>query len=456
MEIGVQLPLWSIIPFIGILLSIALMPLLTPRFWRNHFGKVSVGWALAFALPFLLIYKGEAAHHLLHTLIIDYAPFLILIGALYTVAGGIFLQGNFAATPRNNLVLLLIGALFASWIGTTGASMVMIRPLLRANARRKHCAHTIVFFIFLVSNIGGSLTPLGDPPLFLGFIHGVPFFWTMKVLPETLTVVGIVSIIYYIWDTIQFRKEDPSAIATAEKERFRVLGAHNLLFLVAVVGAVLFSGMARLGSATIFGVRQDVQNLVRDGFLLLVFALSIRTTKKSIREYNQFSWRPIGEVAILFFGIFVTIIPALLILQAGELGAMQGLVETATCPWHYFWLSGSLSSFLDNAPTYLTYFNLSLGKLGIDETQLYQGLRGVAGVMSPDKLSLLSKYLVAISAGSVFMGANTYIGNAPNFMVKAIAEEAGVPMPTFFGYIFRYSLPVLVTAFVIVTLIFFR
>jgi Na+/H+ antiporter NhaD/arsenite permease-like protein len=456
MDIGSQLPLWSAFPFLGILLSIALIPLLAPDFWHHHFGKVSLFWALLLAVPFLFTYRSDALHCILHTFIIDYLPFLILTGTLYTIAGGIYLKGTIAGKPVVNLSLLLAGTFFASWIGTTGASMVMLRPLLRANAARKYRAHTIIFFIFLVGNIGGSLTPLGDPPLFLGFIHGVPFFWTFAILPEMLFTTAVVGTVYFIWDTILFRKEDSQSVAVSDKEPFRLLGARNVLFLAGVIAAVLFSGINRLGEVQIFGVHQDVQNLVRDAIILAMFALSLATTSKEIRSSNQYTWGPIREVAILFFGIFMTIIPALLILQAGERGALAGFVAAASRPWHYFWMSGILSSFLDNAPTYLTYFNLTLGKLAITEHQVYEGLRGVANAMPAAKLDHLVSYLVAISAGSVFMGANSYIGNAPNFMIKAIAEEAGVKMPSFFGYIFKYSIPVLIPTFILVTVIFFR
>jgi Na+/H+ antiporter NhaD/arsenite permease-like protein len=455
MDLGTALPLWSAFPFLGILLSIALMPLLTPRFWNRHYGRVALFWALAFALPFISVYHGDALHRLLHTLIIDYIPFLILIGALYTIAGGLYLKGTLVGKPTVNLLLLAVGGLFASWIGTTGASMVMIRPLLRANARRRYRAHTIVFFIFLVGNIGGSLTPLGDPPLFLGFIHGVPFFWTLKILPEMLTVSVLLCAVYFIWDTFLYRKEDRGVASRLEKEPFHLLGGHNLLFLLGVVGSVLFSGMVSMGSINILGIDQAIQNLVRDAAIVTMFALSLATTSKSIRESNQYSWGPIKEVAILFFGIFITIIPTVLMLQAGDNGAMARLVAIANRPWHYFWMSGGLSSFLDNAPTYLTYFNLALGKLGISEAQMYQALRGVATAIPPEKLDTMVRYLTAISAGSVFMGANSYIGNAPNFMIKFIAEEAGVDMPSFFGYIFKYSLPILIPCFIIVTLLYF-
>jgi Na+/H+ antiporter NhaD/arsenite permease-like protein len=317
--------------------------------------------------------------------------------------------------------------------------------------------HVIVFFIFLVANIGGSLTPLGDPPLFLGFLHQVPFFWvTQGLLPHMLLMVAILIGIFYLVDLRAYRNEDepPPDAPQGEERGIRVEGLHNLVFLLGVMGAVLFSGSVRLSTIPVFGhVTVEAQNWIRDGFLILMGILSLRTTKKSIREKNEFSWFPILEVAYLFAGIFMTIIPALKILQAGEHGALAALVRTVKEPVHYFWVTGILSSFLDNAPTYLTFFNGALGSLGVGESEVPRML-GYLG----DELSnpWFIRNLTAISAGAVFMGANTYIGNAPNFMVKSIAEEAGIPMPSFFGYMIKYSIPFLIPPFVIVTLIFFR
>jgi Na+/H+ antiporter NhaD/arsenite permease-like protein len=325
--------------------------------------------------------------------------------------------------------------------------MLLIRPVIRSNAWRKYRAHTIVFFIFLVSNVGGALTPLGDPPLFLGFLHGVPFFWTFKIFPETAFLTVVVLGVYFIMDTYLFKKEDRSKMGT-ESEPISIAGAHNFLFLAGVVGGVLFSGFyqTRLGEVSVLGAHQSVANLIKDGILILMALLSLWSTKKEIRKQNEFTWAPILEVAYLFAGIFMTIIPALAILKAGEGGALAFLIKAVKTPAHYFWASGSLSSFLDNAPTYLTFFNSQLGKF-------------YAGMGEPAAVSRLFveqvPYLAAISAGSVFMGANSYIGNAPNFMVKSIAEEAGVKMPSFFGYMFMYSIPVLIPSFILVTLIFF-
>ncbi len=456
-HLGEQLPLWSVIPFAGILLSIAIFPLVAPRFWHHHFPKVSAAWALLFAVPFVAVFRGEALHEIAHIYVVDYIPFIILLWALFTISGGIYVRGTLQGTPKVNLGIILAGTLFASWIGTTGAAMVTIRPLLRANAKRRFRAHTVVFFIFLVANIGGSLTPLGDPPLFLGFLHGVPFFWTMfHILPDTLLSVLVLSSIYYLMDTYFYRREGPHDTHVEGAERFGVEGAHNLLLLLGVVGSVLMSGTVRLGTVTILGVQQEWQNLLRDGLLVILGLVSLKTTPRETRfERNQFTWFPILEVAYLFAGIFMTIIPALAILKAGDRGALGGLLATVQEPWHYFWMTGGLSSFLDNAPTYLTFFNSALGKLGLTEPQIYEALRGHAGFVEPATLERFVSYLTAISAGAVFMGANTYIGNAPNFMVRSIAEEQGVAMPSFFGYIVKYTVPFLLPTFLLLTVVFF-
>ena len=451
-----DLPLWSVLPFVGILLSIALFPLIAPTFWHHHFPKVSAGCALAFAAPFVAVHGTAAVHEILHIYLVDYIPFIILLWALFAISGGIFVRGTPAGTPKVNLVIILIGTLFASWIGTTGAAMVTIRPLLRANARRRHRAHTVVFFIFLVANIGGSLTPLGDPPLFLGFLHGVPFFWTLlHVLPETLLSVALLSAIYFLMDSYYYRQEGlKEAQAT---EPLRIEGVHNLALLLLVVLAVLLSGTLDFGTVSIFGVEREWQGLLRDLVLVLTGLLSLWTTPREVRfERNEFTWAPIKEVAYLFAGIFMTIIPALAILRAGEHGALGSLIGSVEKPWHYFWASGALSSFLDNAPTYLTFFNSAIGKLQVTESAVGAALRGDMGAMTAQTLDTFQHYLAAISAGAVFMGANTYIGNAPNFMVRAIAEEQGVAMPSFFGYVLRYTVPFLLPTFLLLTWVFFE
>jgi len=442
-QLGQELPLWSVIPFIGILLSIALLPLIRPRFWHHWFPLVSAFWALLFAVPFLIGYKGEALHEILHIYLVDYFPFIILLWGLYTVSGGILIEGTFKGTPGQNTILLILGTLIASWIGTTGASMVLIRPVLRANAWRQRRVHVIIFFIFLVSNVGGSLTPLGDPPLFLGFLHEVPFFWTFHLFPAMSMVAVFLLLIFYLVDSFHYRREEErETIASGEKVPVRIVGLTNILFLAGIVGAVLFSGLCELGEVNILGVHLAGESLTRDALIIAIGILSMLCTKKDIRERNQFSWFPIKEVAYLFAGIFTTIIPALAILKAGPGGGLSFIIEQVKKPMDYFWVTGILSSFLDNAPTYLTFFNTALGTF-------FAGLAESEAV--PRLIDEQAQYLMAISAGAVFMGANTYIGNAPNFMVKSIAEEAGIPMPSFFGYILKYSLPILIPVFIVVS-----
>ena len=446
-DLGAVLPLWSVIPFVGILLSIAIFPLVAGDFWHHHFPKVSAAWALVFAIPFIVAYHGQAMYEILHIYIIDYIPFIILLWALFTVAGGILIRGSLNGTPGMNLMLLVIGTIIASWVGTTGAAMLLIRPVLRANARRRHKVHTIVFFIFLVANIGGSLTPLGDPPLFLGFLHGVPFFWTLGLIKEMAFVAVILLVVYVAMDVYYWKRETEAARQPeGTTEKLRVDGLHNLLFLGGILGGVIMSGMWHAGDLTILGVHQTIQNLARDGILIIMGLLSLATTSKKIREDNSFSWFPIQEVAYLFAGIFMTIIPALAILKAGEHGALAGLVHAVKEPWQFFWVTGVLSSFLDNAPTYLTFLTTAEGLLfpAMPEPEV------VRQIIAEKEI-----YLVAISCGAVFMGAVTYIGNAPNFMVKSIAEENGVEMPSFFGYMLKYSVTILMPIFVLVTVVFF-
>jgi Na+/H+ antiporter NhaD/arsenite permease-like protein len=444
--LGTVLPAWSALPFAGILLSIALFPLFAPRFWHHHYPKVSLAWGLLLVVPFVWVYRGEALHEILHMALLDYIPFIILLAALFTIGGGIYIRGSFRGSPWVNGTILLIGTFLASWIGTTGAAMLLIRPLLRANANRRHRAHTVVFFIFLVANIGGSLTPLGDPPLFLGFLHGVPFFWTFGLGRELVLVSFLVLAIYMALDSY-FWKQETAEVRTASpgSERLRVDGGINLLLLAGVLLAVIVSGIWHPGEVTILGIHQGIQNLARDAFLLAMLAASWFLTARPIREANGYSWGPIQEVAILFAAIFATIIPPLAILKAGEAGALAGLIRAVQTPAQFFWATGILSSFLDNAPTYLTFLSTALGRLhpGLPEREAILRL-----------IAENNEYLKAIATGAVFMGANTYIGNAPNFMVKAIAEESGVEMPSFFGYM-KYSLLVLVPVFLLATWIFF-
>jgi Na+/H+ antiporter NhaD/arsenite permease-like protein len=450
---GASLGLLWAVPFAGILLSIALFPLLAERFWHHHFAKVSAFWALLFAVPYLVSHGADGLHDVLHIYLVDYIPFIILLWALYTVAGGIFVGGSLRGKPGVNTIMLLIGTLLASWIGTTGAAMVLIRPFLRANAWRKKRVHQVVFFIFLVANIGGSLTPLGDPPLFLGFLHGVPFFWvTTGLLKEWAVVSAILLVLFLILDTIAMRGEvEPPDDGNGSGVSVHGLG--NLVFLFGIIGGVLFSGSVHMSELNIGGIHVPMQNLIRDGFLILMGICSLTLMKKEWRKKNQFTWFPILEVAYLFAGIFMTIIPALKILQAGADGALAGLVAVVKEPIHYFWITGGLSSFLDNAPTYLTFFNTALGSMHLKESMVPDLLMGAGA--ATEQGQTFTGYLTAISAGAVFMGANTYIGNAPNFMVKSIAEESDVAMPSFFGYMFRYSIPILIPVFAVITLIFF-
>jgi Na+/H+ antiporter NhaD/arsenite permease-like protein len=443
---GTTLSAWWGVPFAGILLSIALCPLLAPGLWHHHYGKIAAGWALAFLLPFAALYGvGHAGQEFVHALVAEYLPFIVLLTALYTVAGGIYIRGNFHGSPGFNVVLMLIGAVLASFMGTTGASMLMVRPLIRANDNRKHNAHVLVFFIFIVSNAGGSLTPLGDPPLFLGFLKGVEFFWTARhVFPETLFLVGALLAIFFAIDTWTYRREGVTrADPTPDDHTFGIEGGINGLLLLAVVGLVLMSGTWKPGiTFDIAGTPVGLEQLVRDGALAVLTLLSLKLTPPDAREKNQFNWAPMQEVAKLFAGIFLTITPVLAMLKAGMGGAFAPVVALVTgpdgqpIPAMYFWASGLLSSFLDNAPTYLVFFNLAGG-----DPQVL--------------MTTLAPVLAAISAGSVFMGANSYIGNAPNLMVKAIAEDRGVQMPSFFGYM-AWSFGILVPLFAVMTVLWFR
>jgi Na+/H+ antiporter NhaD/arsenite permease-like protein len=446
-NLGATLPLWSTLPFAGMLLSIALFPLLAPRFWRHHYPRVAAAWALIFAVPFLFAYRGSALHEILHIYIADYVPFLILLVSLFTVAGGIVLRGTVGGTPGSNTLLLAIGTLLASCIGTTGASMLLVRPLLRSNAPRRERVHVVVFFIFLVSNVGGALTPLGDPPLFLGFLQGVPFFWTLHLVPEMCLIAAFLLLLFYLTDSRAWSRDAIVGFAPAPRAPVRIEGRVNFVFLAAIVAAVLFSGVYQMHEVQVLGVGVPLQNLLRDLTLVALTLLSLRFTPRLLREANQFGWEPMREVAILFAGIFMTIVPALAILRAGETGPLHALIRGIEKPWQYFWMSGGLSSFLDNAPTYLTFLHSALGRFYPDLPP-----REAVGALLHEH----TRVLAAISAGSVFMGANTYIGNAPNFMVRSIAEEAGVEMPSFFGYLMRWSLPILIPAFLLVTLVFFR
>ncbi len=423
------------------------MPLLAPAFWHHHYGKVSFACAMAFLVPFVYSFGfSQAVQDVAHVLLMEYIPFIIVLFALYTISGGICVQGNLHGTPGTNTALLALGTFMASWVGTTGAAMLLIRPLIRANDNRKHNAHVVVFFIFLVANAGGALTPLGDPPLFLGFLMGVSFFWTTThmFLPTVLLCAMLLAMFYALdWYYFHHRDEQkPARLDPTHDSPIRIVGGVNFVLLAGVIGGVLLSGFWRPGVAfDLLGSRLELQSIVRDVLLLALALLSLKLTPRPARRGNDFKWGPMAEVAKLFIGIFLTIIPVIAILRAGKDGALGALIRLATdangqpINAMYFWLTGGLSAFLDNAPTYLVFFNMAGG--------------------DPRMLSgPLATTLMAISAGAVYMGAMTYIGNAPNFMVKAIAEHHGIRMPSFFGYM-AWSIAFLLPCLILISWIFF-
>lgn len=433
---------WAL-PFIGMLGSIATGPLLFPGLWHHHYGKIAFGWALAALIPLAVRYglaAGWAA--LVHALLAEYLSFIVLLFALYVTAGGILVTGNLRSTTAVNAGLLAFGALIASVVGTTGAAMILIRPLLRANAERVRRTHVVVFFIILVANIGGALSPLGDPPLFVGFLRGVDFFWPLHHLwPQTAIVAVVVLAAFVVVDLWLRRGETVSATAGPPAPlRLRVDGSINLVLIGLIIAGILGAAVWRPGvTFHVFGTAIALQNLVRDAVLVLIALLSLWLTPREHRAANGFTWEPIREVAILFAGIFVAIVPVLAMLQAGRDGLFAPLLDVVTHtngePHEvaYFWLTGSLSAFLDNAPTYLVFFELAGG----DPQALMGPLAGT---------------LAGISMGAVYMGALSYIGNAPNFMVYAIATENGIRMPSFFGYVFWAAL-LLIPIFVLLTLL---
>jgi Na+/H+ antiporter NhaD/arsenite permease-like protein len=428
-QLGDVLPLWSVVPFALMLLAIAVLPLVATQFWEHNRNKAILSLLLGGPVA---IWMGTLdAQAVAHTAS-EYAAFILLLGTLFVIAGGIVIRGTLAGTPGLNTAILGVGGVLASIVGTTGASMLLVRPLLRANSVRVSKAHVFVFFIFVVANVGGLLTPMGDPPLFLGFLRGVPFTWTLRLWPQWLLTNGILLLLFYILDSTIFRREDIARpgdldqIAVEHQVPLSIAGKHNLLLLAGVVGVLLASGTLGLPA------------IAQDAGMLAMLVLSWLTTPKALRVENGFTWHPIAEVAALFAGIFAAMIPALAILNAR--GAELGLQH----PWQYFWATGALSSFLDNAPTYLAFASAASGSLGTNAADL-------AELLLTDRGAAL---LAAISVGAVFMGANTYIGNGPNFMVKAIAEQGGVRMPGFFGYM-AYSAVILLPLFTLVTWIFF-
>jgi len=413
----VDFPLWNGAFFAGLLLCIAVIPLINGDWWGRNYGYVS----LVLAIPAAIIVVSKEWILLLHV-VQEYISFIILLGSLFVIAGGIVIRVGIPGTPKLNSIILLIGAVFASLIGTTGASMVLLRPMIRSNKCRKHVIHIYIFFIFMVSNIGGLLTPLGDPPLFLGFLRGVPFFWTLRLLPMWCLAVAVLLILFFFLDSYFARKESPeSALKALEglpEKKLEIKGKINFLFLLMVI------------------VSFFIPPIFREGVMILAAILSVYFTQKTLREENAFTYHPIIEVAILFAGIFVTMVPVLNMLQMN--GSKLGVVQ----PWQFFWVTGTLSSFLDNAPTYLVFMSTA------------QSVAHAKGIVEGLVVGVPQAMLSAISVGAVFMGANTYIGNGPNFMVKAICEENGVKMPSFFGYMV-WSVGILIPLFVLVTIVFF-
>lgn len=455
MDIGQTLPIFSIIPFVGMLLSIAIIPLINGEFWEKYQFPIAIFWSLIFLVPFTGIYGFETSlEQLAETLIADYVPFIVLLFGLFVVSGGIHIGGTIAGSTRNNMIMLALGTALASWVGTTGAAMLLIRPVLRANLWRKNKKHIIIFFIFLVANMGGCLTPLGDPPLFLGFLRGVPFFWTLQnIWPILIFNTIILLAVFFFIDRHYMKKEDLEGLeleeeTTEKRTPIHIDGAHNIVFLVIIIVAVISNGVIpsmecfQDGSGQVLGIDVLGQHLginyfVQIALILIAAGLSLATTKKNVRELNKFEYGPIAEVAKLFLGIFITMIPALALLRVN--GASLGIDD----PAKFFWASGSLSGFLDNSPTYVVFLTAA-GALN------YAGPDAVittVGAVAP-------RILLAISAGSVFMGALTYIGNAPNFMVKSMAERARVKMPSFFGYM-GWSICFLIPVFILDTVIFF-
>lgn len=443
---GIIPPLWMCIPFAGLLLCIAIFPLVKEAWWEKNRQYAVILWCVLFIVPFAIYYgAGTMFETVLECIVNDYLTFIVLLFGLFCVAGNIKVEGNLAGSPRVNVLLLGIGTLLSSWLGTTGASMLLVRPVIKMNSWRKDRKHIMVFFIFLISNIGGCLTPIGDPPLLMGFSRGVSFFWSMHLLPVLLVNMVILLTVFYFVDSHFYRKEmargampkyDPDA------PLLRIKGAHNFIFIAMIIVAVILSGvlpvtlLKNVPGIHLFGdVVFGWASVIEIAIILLAAWLSFKTTDASIRKQNHFTWGAIQEVATLFVGIFITMQPALMILKSA--GASLGLQH----PYQMFWVTGALSSFLDNTPTYLVFLTTA-GSMSFAE-----GIVTTLGTVP-------AKMLMAISSGAVFMGANTYIGNAPNFMVKSISDENGIKMPSFFGYM-AWSICILIPTFIVDTLIFF-
>ncbi len=427
------IPIWLSIPFILMLLFIAIGPLLFEHWWEENKNKLLVSLALGIPTAILLIARGME-HDLIHQIVFDYIPFIVLLGGLFVITGGIHLQGDIVAKPIVNTLFLAIGGLLASFMGTTGAAMLLIRPVIRTNSERKYRVHTILFFIAIVANCGGMLTPLGDPPLFLLYLRGAPFSWFFGLSPIWLFVLATLLLLYFLFDTYYYKKEPEVFIAKdkAEVIPIRLKGTYNFIFLAGVVFAVAF-----LNENYIPGIKaHPYLGFIREAAIVILLLLSLVFTPSKMRyTENKFTWGPIIEVAYLFLGIFITMVPALLYLKNNA--QSFGLTEA----WQYYYATGGLSAFLDNAPTAVSFHNLALGMV-----DAFPGANLVAGI--PEVL------LTAISLGAVFFGAMTYIGNGPNFMIKAIAEDNKIPMPSFFGYMFKFSLVVLLPVYILAQLIF--
>jgi Na+/H+ antiporter NhaD/arsenite permease-like protein len=424
-------PSWSVLPFIFMLISMAVLPMVTPVWWSSNRNKIILSVIISIPVLVLVMAFHCQPRLLVHSML-DYISFIVLLGALFIISGGIHIRGAWAGTPLVNTVFLGIGSVLSNLIGTTGASMLLIRPYMRANHKRQKRAHQIIFFIFVVSNISGLLTPLGDPPLFLGFLRGVPFHWTLKLFPQWLLAVGLILIVFNFIDQYIFNREDvetPGALTeeVQSHRRIHIDGGRNFICLLGVMAAAPLSSY--------FGWPRGIQ----ESIMVAMALLSWFWTSRAIHKANHFEFDPIVEVAALFLGIFVTMVPAL------EILGRQAPSWNLTHAWQYFWLSGALSSFLDNAPTYLTFAALASGSLGGSIENLGTLLHSGLG----------ARLLSAVSCGAVFMGANTYIGNGPNLMVRSIAEHAGVRMPSFFGYMV-YSIAILIPLFIVISVVFFR